>query len=122
MIWHPELKARWPSLPLYQQILMVCNELNRAQNTMPDRRENRHAIERALELLDFTIAGLAAGSRLREFLRARECMAALYIAQRPAPTASLQRGLMQLNAEVWRRVGEGGSRQEKDQGKSKRVI
>ena len=102
MIWHPELEKRWQNLPEHQQILMICNELNRAENLQSDLKEYKNALERALELMDFTIDDPRCRSRLREFLRAREVVARLYISGRQQPTRVLQKALIQLYPAAWR--------------------
>ena len=108
MLWHPGLEKRWPDMPVFQQILMICNELNRAENLRRDPAEYKNALERALELMDFSVDDMRMRSRLREFLRARELVAALYAGQPvQSSLATIQRGLVQLSAEAWRVVGGG---------------
>ena len=101
MIWHPELEKRWSTFPEYQQILMICNELNRANNLQDDLKEYKNALERALELMDFAIDDERIRPKLREFLRARELVAGLYIDPEPRPTKALQKALIQFSPEAW---------------------
>jgi hypothetical protein len=102
VIWHPSLQSRWLTFPEHRQILMICNELNRADSLQSDPKEYRNALERALELMDFTIDDRRTRIRLREFLRARLMMAELYAAAEPHSTKTLQRTLIQLYPCAWR--------------------
>ncbi|NQT27557.1 hypothetical protein HQ585_19540 [candidate division KSB1 bacterium] len=102
MIWHPELEKRWSSFPEHQQILMICNELNRAGNLQSDPKEYKNALERALELMDFTIDDPRSKTRLREFLRARQLVAGLYLDVEPHQTKTLQKTLIQLSPAAWK--------------------
>lgn len=104
MIWHPELEKRWSTLPEHQQILMICNELNRANNLRNDPTEHKNALERALELMDFSIDDERIRPRLREFLRARELIARHYVQHESDSLKTIQRGLIQLSAEAWNMV------------------
>ena len=106
MIWHPALEKRWQTFPEHQQILMICNELNRASNLQSDTKEYKNALERALELMDFTIDDPRTKFRLREFLRARRMVAQLYVSSQRCETKRLQRILMQLYPDVWKRICE----------------
>lgn len=76
---HPTLAAgRWYTLTLCEQLGNVGSEVSRAarwQATHALRAEA--AMDRALELLDLTIAGVG-GCRQRELLRARECLVDAY--------------------------------------------
>lgn len=105
MLWHPTLEKRWNTLPVFQQILMICNELNRAGNFKKDPKEYKNALERALELMDFSIDDMSMRPRLREFLRAREMVARHYIGRESSPLPMIQRGLIQLSAEAWAYIG-----------------
>ena len=60
---------KWFSYPVYQQILMIANELNRAQNALEkgDVENAVHAWERAFELTDLTTADPKNGRLLKEF-------------------------------------------------------
>lgn len=74
---------RWQKFNRQQQLLMIGNELNRAQNWINknDIQEVNNCYERALELLDLTIAMKYRKNRLRELLIAREVLAELYVAK-----------------------------------------
>ncbi len=60
---------------------MIANELNRAKNWIEkkDLEEVKNCYERALELLDLTIATTKSKNRLKEYLRLREMTGRLYI-------------------------------------------
>ena len=77
-IWHNTLERRFSAFPTHQQILMVCNELNRAANLQDDSVEYKRCLERSLELLDYFIADKN-GHLLRESLRIRDIIAEAYI-------------------------------------------
>ena len=64
-----------------QRELMIANELNRAKNWIEkkDLGEVKNCYERALELLDLTIATAKGKNRLREYLRLREVMGKFYL-------------------------------------------
>jgi hypothetical protein len=100
MRWHRTLEQRWKTMPVYKQILMIANELNRAENLKGDPKEYINALERALELMDFSIDTMRM-PMLREFLRARELVAALYIGKPLSDLPAIQEGLIQLSPEAW---------------------
>ena len=54
-IWHNSLKERFIEFPVHQHLLMICNELNRAGNLLNDTQEYKNCLERALELLDYSV-------------------------------------------------------------------
>ncbi|MBN1466112.1 hypothetical protein JXA02_10140 [candidate division KSB1 bacterium] len=101
-IWHKTLKERFSSLPTHQQVLMVANELNRAQNMIQTPLEYKNALERALELTDFISADPRWAKRLREIRRAREMMAMFYHRPRPEDMRILQKCFVQLDSAAWR--------------------
>ncbi len=72
---------KWQKFSLKQRELMIANELNRAKNWIEkkDLEEVKNCYERALELLDLTIATTKNGNRLKEYLRLREMMGKFYI-------------------------------------------
>jgi len=80
---------RWSQFTLDQQILMIGNEMNRASKLLePGERERlRNCYERALRLLDLTVAVNSKSTLRRELLRWRDLIAALYIAREPDRTA-----------------------------------
>ena len=79
---HKNLKPdKWQKFSIKQRELMIANELNRAKNWIEkkDLEEVKNCYERALELLDLTIAITKNKNRLREYLRLREMMGKFYI-------------------------------------------
>jgi hypothetical protein len=75
---HPGLAAgRWQLLPLVEQLANVGAEVGRMRRRAP--AERAAAFERALELLDLTLADPRWRGRRKEIARAREllCDAAL---------------------------------------------
>lgn len=78
---HASLAAgRWHTMPLVEQLGNVGSEVGRAARwAARDPAGSRRAFERALELLDLTIADPRWRGRLKELTRAREllCDAAL---------------------------------------------
>ena len=100
-LWHKTLQLRFTDFTQAQQILMVCNELNRAQNCRDDSVEYKNSLERALELLDFTIADRRWLLKLNELTRARSVLAQAYL-EKPGQTDQLQRMLLQLDCEAWK--------------------
>ncbi len=101
-LWHKTMQDRFPSLPPYQQILLVANELNRAQNMLGVPKEYFNALERALELTDFISADRRWSHKLGELRRVREMMAMLYDNPAPSPTVLLQKCLVQLDTHAWK--------------------
>ena len=75
---------------------MVCNELNRAMNAKSDEKEYKDCLERALELLDFSITSDFWQGSYKELLRGRDQIAKAYISK-PADTNDLQKMLISLN-------------------------
>lgn len=100
-LWHKNLEGRFDSFPSHQQIIMVCNELNRAQNQRQDPAEYQNCLERALELMGFLIADHKWQGKLKEVLRGRDIVAQYYL-EPPQSTARLQRVLLQLDIEASR--------------------
>jgi len=98
-IWHKSLEHRFSDFPIHQQILMVCNELNRAANLQDDSVEFKRCLERSLELLDYFMADKK-GHLLRESLRIRDIIAEAYIST-PKNIKIIQSLLLQMNPEAW---------------------
>ena len=82
-----------------EQLLMVANELNRAQNLINDPQEYKNCLERALELMDLFLADKS-GSLLRETLRLRDIIAKSYIGE-PDEVATIKNALLQMNPTAW---------------------
>ena len=75
---HKQLAAgRWQKFSFLEQMANIGSEAGRAINWKNKGREeySRLAFERALELLDLTIADPKNKQRLRELLRLREVLA-----------------------------------------------
>ena len=99
MVWHKSLQKRFHGFPVHQQLLMVANELNRAQNLINDPQEYKNCLERALELMDLFLADKS-GSLLRETLRLRDIIAKSYIGE-PDEVATIKNILLQMNPTAW---------------------
>jgi len=104
-VWHKSLENRFNTFAPAQQILMVCNELNRADHSQGDPEEYTRCVERALELIDLTIQNTRDKNDILELLRAREMMAQYYL-DPPQQTRRLQKVLVQMEPEAWRQIGE----------------
>ena len=74
---HKNLAADgWQKLSLIEQMGNIGSEINRALNWQnKDEKLYNSAIDRALELLDLTIADFRWRLRLKEIVRARELLA-----------------------------------------------
>lgn len=75
-------QERWNSLDIIHQILNISSELNRARNRLPERFSDKQlSLERALELIDFSIEDRSKWNkgRLRELLRFRDLVAENYV-------------------------------------------
>lgn len=97
--WHKSLEGRFASFPVHQQILMVCNGLNRAENLRNDPPEYKRCLERSLELLDYFMRDKKK-HLLRESLRIRELIAEAYIST-PRSIKRIQTVLLQINPTAW---------------------
>ncbi len=76
-IQHKELaEGRWAEMPFCEQMANVGSEVNRALNWQKKGKNDfsLKAINRALELLDFTIEPVKKYSRLKELLRVKEAL------------------------------------------------
>ena len=98
-IWHNSLEQRFSAFPIYQQIFMVCNELNRAANLRDDSVEYKWCLERSLELFDYFMADKK-GHLLRESLRIRDIIAEAYLSS-PKNTKKIQSLLLQMDPKAW---------------------
>jgi hypothetical protein len=79
---HKELSnGKWQKLSLIEQMANIGSEVERAINwkNKKDEEYSRMAFERALELIDLTIADEKNCSRLREITRVREVLADYFI-------------------------------------------
>jgi hypothetical protein len=93
LFYHKNLTTeKWFSYPGFQQLLMIANELNRAQNALGkgDTENAIHAWERAFELTDLTVADLKNTRKVKELLRFREVLGEIFI----SPDATMNKALM----------------------------
>ncbi|OGC03852.1 hypothetical protein A2276_08385 [candidate division WOR-1 bacterium RIFOXYA12_FULL_43_27] len=75
---HKEAAAgRWQKMPLSEQMANIGSEVERAINwkNKNNKEYSRTAFERALELLDLTLACYKEYSKLKELARLREVLA-----------------------------------------------
>ena len=82
LIYHKNMTVeKWFAYPRYQQLLMIANELNRAQNALVkgDTGNAVHAWERAFELTDLTVEDQKNRRLLKELLRFREKLGETFI-------------------------------------------
>jgi hypothetical protein len=77
-VHHPGLaEGRWHTLSLAEQLGNIGSEVGRRRRAAGrDERQAARAFERALELLDLTLADPRWRGRLREIARARELLCA----------------------------------------------
>jgi hypothetical protein len=74
-------EERWHEKPLAWQLGNIGSEIVRAINREEkgDIAGRRSAIERALELLDFTLSDKSNIGRIKEVARLREVLASIYV-------------------------------------------
>lgn len=88
MTQHADLTVeRWAQFSLDQQILMIANEMNRGSKLARDGdlRRLRNAYERVLQLVDLTVSCRPRRGMVRELLRWRDLVAALYLSSATDP-------------------------------------
>ena len=95
---------KWFSYPCFQQLLMITNELNRAQNALEkgDSESAIHAWERAFELTDLTTEDLKNRRILKELLRFREMLGEAFVSLDAAMNRSLMIELIRLDPAAYR--------------------
>jgi len=79
---HKELsRGEWKALSFFEQMANIGSEVERAINwkKKKDEEYSRMAFERALELIDLTMADTKNRKRLREISRIRESLADYFI-------------------------------------------
>jgi hypothetical protein len=79
---HKELsQGKWQKLSFLEQMANIGSEVERAINwkNKKDEEYSRMAFERALELIDLTIADEKNRNRLREITRIREVLADYFV-------------------------------------------
>lgn len=109
MTQHANLSPeRWAQFSLDQQILMIGNEMNRAQSSIEtgDRSGLSLSYERVLRLVDLTIEVQPRFALRRELLRWRDLVAELYIGPEPDPAghAAAFRVLLQFTPEAAQQI------------------
>jgi hypothetical protein len=80
---HKELsQGRWQELSFFEQMANIGSEVERALNwkRKKDEEYSKMAFERALELIDLTIADRKNLHRLREITRVREALVDYFVA------------------------------------------
>jgi hypothetical protein len=80
---HPGLTVeKWRAFPFFKRLLMIGNEINRAGNWIErnDPDEVNSCYERALELVDLTLATVVRPGLRKELLRYREVLGLQYLA------------------------------------------
>jgi hypothetical protein len=82
MIIHKELEPdRWFKFSLFEQLANVGSDIERTiqWKKKGNLEYSKNAFERALELLDLTIADPKNKKRLKEILRTRECLISYFM-------------------------------------------
>ena len=93
---HQSLAAgRWRSLSLVEQLANIGSEVERALNWRQKGNPvySRNALERALELIDLTVADPRHRGRLKEITRLREVLLDYFLGE----------NLYQSNEDLWRK-------------------
>lgn len=95
---------KWFSYPCFQQLLMIANELNRAQNSLEkgDPENAVHAWERAFELIDLTTEDRKNQRFLKELLRFREMLGEVFVLLDAAMNRALMIELIRLDPAAYR--------------------
>ena len=90
---------KWKLFSIDKQILMIANELNRAKNWIDkeDLKKVSSCYERALELIDLTVACSQQTNLKKELLRYRELLALAYIQNKCVFDNELYRLLLNMN-------------------------
>ena len=104
LIYHRTMTTdKWFAYPGFQQLLMIANELNRAQHALDkgDAERARHAWERAFELTDLTVADRKNVRLLKELLRFREMMGENFLSPDADLNRSLMNGLVALDPQAY---------------------
>lgn len=100
LLFHKTLSPeKWRSYPVHQQILSIANELNRAGNALRKGETVNaiHAWERAFELTDLTVEDPKWSLKLKELLRFRETLGALFFQPDLTENELLARTLITLH-------------------------
>ena len=101
-LWHKSLANRLQDFPRFQQIIMICNELNRAKNNLNYPKEYSNCLERALELCDLCSDNDQWNdNRLYELRRARRVIAEVYNSKLPINTKPIMNVILSLDSKSW---------------------
>lgn len=99
---------RWSAFTLDQQILMICNEMNRGKRSIElgDRAELKRSYERVLRLVDLTLEVQERRGLRRELLLWRGLIAEMYVQPEPDPAehAAAFRALLLLTPEAAKQI------------------
>jgi len=102
-------EEKWSAFPFYKQLIMIGNELNRAKNWIEDNdiEKVKTCYERAFELFYLTISCLKDMRKLKELLRAKEMLGALYMEKTPNPeeNIALLKALLSLDKNSFAAAG-----------------
>ena len=85
---------RWARFSIDQQLLMIANEMHRAGKLYEpaDREFLAGSLERVLRLVDLTVSARPRRALLRELLRWRDLVAALYLTCCPSNKRLIEAG------------------------------
>ena len=100
MIYHKNLTPeKWNAYPVSRQLLMIANELSRAQHALENGEPEYavHAWERAFELTDLTVEDLKNTRLLRELLRFREMLGETFLSHDATMNKALMNCLISLD-------------------------
>lgn len=106
LIYHRNMTCeKWNIFSKSKQILMIANEINRANNLLINNNFNEvnKCYERAFELIDLSVADPKWNKHLKEILRMREILSQLYISKKKAKDLNykLMKTLISLTPESY---------------------
>ncbi|MDO9548806.1 MAG: hypothetical protein Q7J65_07595 [Candidatus Marinimicrobia bacterium] len=105
-VYHKTLLDRFGTFPQAQQILMICNELNRAESQVERFDYYQHHIILAMELMDFLIRDKKWQPKYKEILRAREMLGQYYLSS-DKDLKNYTDNLIKLSPEAFRMLKPG---------------
>ena len=107
LVFHKNMTAeKWFAYQSFQQLLMIANELNRAQNAL-EKGDATYAIcawERAFELTDLTVEDKKNERMLKELLRFREMLGETFVTLDKELNRSLMKEVIRLDPEAYRLI------------------
>ncbi|MCX6280755.1 MAG: hypothetical protein NTU51_02205 [Bacteroidetes bacterium] len=104
LVYHKSLSTeKWFSFPRHQQLLMIANEMNRAQNALLKNESDNavHAWERSFELTDLTINDPKNVRYIKELLRFRELAGELFLNPSVQFNKQLMDGMISLDPKAY---------------------